>query len=133
MVNETHKCRYRNWPSVCNFFGFKVSCLKGHKRVVMVVMTVESKPLSLSAIQTEMAQTTQLSPPAVPTKRIISRAHLQTFLDSPTHADVVNFITELNESVVGVKLSDQVHESKVSATRCDTIWCLIREIDTAVI
>jgi hypothetical protein len=51
----------------------------------------------------------------IPTKRIISRAHLQSFLDSPTYADLVAFVTELNESVKGVKLTDEVIESPVRA------------------
>ena len=52
----------------------------------------------------------------VPTKRIISRAHLQSFLDSPTHQDLCDFLEELNESVVGLKLTDEIQESEVS-------WC----------
>jgi hypothetical protein len=52
-------------------------------------------------------------PSRIPTKRIISRAHLQSFLDSPTHTDLVNFLEELNESVVGLKLTDDVPESEV--------------------
>jgi serine/threonine-protein phosphatase 2A activator len=50
----------------------------------------------------------------LPTKRIISRAHLQAFLESPTHADLVNFITETNESVVGHKLTEPIEPSPVS-------------------
>lgn len=49
-----------------------------------------------------------------PNKRIISRHHLQTFLASQTHTDLVNFLTELNESVCGLKLTDEVIESEVS-------------------
>lgn len=52
--------------------------------------------------------------PTTPTKRIISRAHLQSFLDSPTHQDLVRFLEELNESVVGYKLTEEVEESEVS-------------------
>lgn len=52
--------------------------------------------------------------PTAPTKRIISRAHLQSFLDSPTHQDLVDFLEELNESVVGYKLTEEVGESEVS-------------------
>lgn len=53
------------------------------------------------------------SEPFLPTKRIISRAHLQLFLDSPTHASLVSFLEELNESVVSTKLSDSIPESRV--------------------
>lgn len=52
-----------------------------------------------------------------PTKRIISRHHLQTFLASQTHEDLVNFLTELNESVCGVKLTDEIVESEVSSVQ----------------
>ena len=52
-------------------------------------------------------------PRAAPTKRIISRAHLATFLDSPTHADLVAFLEELNESISTVKLSDSIPQSSV--------------------
>ncbi len=47
-------------------------------------------------------------------KKIISRQHLEAFLKSQTHADVVEFLEALNESAVGVKLRDQCHESDVS-------------------
>ncbi|KAI5476964.1 phosphotyrosyl phosphatase activator [Pseudohyphozyma bogoriensis] len=47
----------------------------------------------------------------LPTKRIVSRAHLDVFLSSPTHQDIVNFVTELNNSVEGVKLTDSVTPS----------------------
>ena len=49
----------------------------------------------------------------IPTKRIISRAHLDAFLSSETHADVVAFVEKLNESVVGVKLTDPLSPSAV--------------------
>ncbi|GAA5936743.1 peptidylprolyl isomerase RRD2 [Sporobolomyces koalae] len=47
----------------------------------------------------------------LPTKRIVSKAHLDAWLSSSTHADVVRFVEDLNESVVGLKLSDPVEES----------------------
>ncbi|GAA6008422.1 peptidylprolyl isomerase RRD2 [Rhodotorula paludigena] len=56
-----------------------------------------------------MAQTIQST---LPTKRIVSKAHLDAWLDSPTHADVVRFVEQLNQSVVGVKLTDTVEESQ---------------------
>lgn len=49
----------------------------------------------------------------LPTKRIISTAHLEQWLNSPAHADVVEFVDGLNESVVGVKLTDEIKESEV--------------------
>lgn len=51
---------------------------------------------------------------SLPTKRIVSKAHLDAWLSSSTHTDLVNFVEELNESVVGVKLHDEVLESDVS-------------------
>jgi len=50
----------------------------------------------------------------LPSKRIISRTHLEAFLNSTTHADLVEFITATNESVVQVKLTDPIEPSKAS-------------------
>lgn len=48
-------------------------------------------------------------------KKIVSRQHLEAFLASRTHSDVVEFVEELNESVVGVTLrSKECHQSEVS-------------------
>ncbi|GAA6032304.1 hypothetical protein JCM8097_008109 [Rhodosporidiobolus ruineniae] len=52
---------------------------------------------------------------ALPTKRIVSKAHLDAWLASPTHQAVVDFVQQLNHSVVGVKLTQDVPES--DATR----------------
>ncbi|GAA5838672.1 hypothetical protein JCM5353_006473 [Sporobolomyces roseus] len=51
---------------------------------------------------------------SLPTKRIVSKAHLDAWLSSSTHTDLVNFVEELNESVVGVKLHDEVLESDIT-------------------
>lgn len=53
-------------------------------------------------------------PFVVPTKRILSKAHLAAFQRSPAHADILGFIDTLNERVVGVKLSEQGEGSEVS-------------------
>jgi len=53
------------------------------------------------------------TPPTLPTKRIVSKAHLDVWLSSATHSDVVAFVEELNESVVGVKLTDDLPSSPV--------------------
>lgn len=47
-------------------------------------------------------------------KKIVSRAHLEAFLHSQTHADVVEFIEALNEASIGIKLRDECYESEVS-------------------
>ncbi len=60
---------------------------------------------------------------STPTKRIISRAHLQAFLESPTHTDLVNFITETNDSVVGHKLTDPLEPSPVSQDQRLVVRC----------
>lgn len=57
--------------------------------------------------------TTNTTDSPLPTKRIISRAHLQTFLESATHAHLVNFLEDLNESSIGLTLTDYVFESHV--------------------
>lgn len=51
---------------------------------------------------------------AMAEKKIISRHQLDAFINSPTHADVVGFIADLNESAVGRTLRAEVHQSPVS-------------------
>lgn len=41
-----------------------------------------------------------------PAKRILSAAHLEAFQRSETHAQVITFVTELNDALVGIKISD---------------------------
>ena len=48
-----------------------------------------------------------------PTKRILTNDHVKIFNESSTYDDLINFITTLNDSIVGVKLSDQIVESNV--------------------
>lgn len=47
-------------------------------------------------------------------KKIVSRAHLDAFLRSQTHADVVEFIEALNEASIGITLRTECFESEVS-------------------
>ncbi|KAF8881582.1 hypothetical protein BD779DRAFT_1545621, partial [Infundibulicybe gibba] len=47
-----------------------------------------------------------------PRKAILSPAQLASFQDSATHQRIISYIETLNESVVGVKLSDECTESK---------------------
>lgn len=63
---------------------------------------------------------------SLPTKRIVSKAHLDAWLSSSTHSDVVTFVEKLNESVVGVKLTDSVLESEVSYTALCRRGCIKR-------
>ncbi|KAK4701429.1 serine/threonine-protein phosphatase 2A activator, partial [Phenoliferia sp. Uapishka_3] len=65
---------------------------------------------------------------AAPTKRIVSRAHLQVFLDSPTHADLVAFLEELNESVSTIKLSDSIAQSPA----VDSLLAVLDEVEATV-
>ncbi|GAA5828888.1 hypothetical protein JCM3766R1_003854 [Sporobolomyces carnicolor] len=58
---------------------------------------------------------------SLPTKRIVSKAHLDAWLSSSTHSDVVTFVEKLNESVVGVKLTDSVLESEVTNALVDVL------------
>lgn len=60
------------------------------------------------------AETTIKPQTALPTKRIVSKAHLDAWLTSSTHSELVKFVEELNESVVGIKLRDEVVQSDVS-------------------
>lgn len=50
----------------------------------------------------------------VPRKAILSKDQLQAFQESKTHKDVISYIEKLNESVVGVKLSEACEASDVS-------------------
>ncbi|GAA5857839.1 hypothetical protein JCM8547_005999 [Rhodosporidiobolus lusitaniae] len=65
---------------------------------------------------------------AVPTKRIVSTAHLQAWLASPAHAEVVAFVESLNESVVGVKLTDNVVESEATRALVE----LLEEVEQVI-
>lgn len=47
-------------------------------------------------------------------KVIISRQHLDAFLSSPTHADVVAFIEQLNSAVIGKTLRSECYVGPVS-------------------
>lgn len=61
----------------------------------------------------------------LPTKRIISRAHLDRWIRSDTHEQVVDFIANLNSAVVGVKLTDPaVHTSEAT----DAVLSILDEI-----
>ncbi|KIK27122.1 hypothetical protein PISMIDRAFT_674962 [Pisolithus microcarpus 441] len=49
-----------------------------------------------------------------PSKRILSSLQLTAFQSSNTHNAIVTYIEDLNNSIIGVKLTDQVSVS----TRC---------------
>ncbi|GAA5973830.1 hypothetical protein JCM11641_003181 [Rhodosporidiobolus odoratus] len=71
-----------------------------------------------------------MSGSVLPTKRIVSKAHLDAWLSSSTHEEVVAFVEELNESVVGVRLTDTVSESEATKALVDIldeVEALIRE------
>ncbi|KDE06777.1 hypothetical protein MVLG_02973 [Microbotryum lychnidis-dioicae p1A1 Lamole] len=68
------------------------------------------------------------SPSSSPAKRIISRAHLQRFLDSPTHQHVIDYIQRLNEAVVDVKLTDTVQCSPA----VDALLSVLQRIENIV-
>jgi len=44
----------------------------------------------------------------IPTKHILSSDQLEDFQNSQTHANIVTFIEQLNESIIHVKLTDNV-------------------------
>lgn len=50
-----------------------------------------------------------------PTKHILSPAHLAAFKRSPTHRVIVDFIEDLNTSVVDLTLTDAGSASEVSS------------------
>lgn len=49
-----------------------------------------------------------------PVKKILSPAHLAAFQRSSTHRELLEFITDLNESIVGKKLSNAGQGTEVS-------------------
>ncbi len=49
-----------------------------------------------------------------PRKCILSKEQLEAFQNSNAHKDIISYVETLNESVVGVKLSDECTESIVS-------------------
>ncbi|OAV99692.1 hypothetical protein PTTG_00520 [Puccinia triticina 1-1 BBBD Race 1] len=54
------------------------------------------------------ATPSSLQPSSKPKKLIISNAHLQAFIESTTHAEVVEFIEDLNQSIIGLPLDHPV-------------------------
>lgn len=50
----------------------------------------------------------------VPTKHILSKAHLEAFNRSPAHDAIMGFIDALNASIVGRKLSECPQPNDVS-------------------
>jgi serine/threonine-protein phosphatase 2A activator len=48
-----------------------------------------------------------------PTKHILSPAHLAAFKRSSTHQEIIQFIDDLNTSIIGKKLSDVDKGSEV--------------------
>jgi serine/threonine-protein phosphatase 2A activator len=59
-------------------------------------------------------------------KKIISRQHLDAFLHSQTHQDVVDFLEALNDQAIGVTLRQDCFESEVCTT------CALRSVNQAL-
>lgn len=51
---------------------------------------------------------------STPRKYILSKEQLEAFQASNTHNEIISYIESLNDSVIGVKLSDECTESPVS-------------------
>lgn len=47
-------------------------------------------------------------------KKIVSRAHLDAFLASQTHDEVLQFVEAMNESSIGITLQADSYESEAS-------------------
>ena len=56
-----------------------------------------------------------------PYKAILSPADLETWKQSATHQSMVDYIAQLNTSIVGKKLTDTIPESEVSCLTC-VLW-----------
>jgi serine/threonine-protein phosphatase 2A activator len=52
----------------------------------------------------------------VPRKGILTKENLGAFQESETYVDIVNYIRTLNESILGVKLSDDCSVSPVRSS-----------------
>lgn len=63
--------------------------------------------------QAPLAPALETSTYIVPTKHILSRAHLDAFLRSPAHDQILGFVDALNDSIVGKKLSEAGEGSEV--------------------
>lgn len=59
-------------------------------------------------------------PYVVPQKYIFSKAHLEAFTRSKTHDAILGFIDELNDEIVGAKLSEAGEPSEVSSGQVST-------------
>lgn len=64
---------------------------------------------------------TTTTPYNPPRKYILSKEQLEAFQISKTYQDIISYIETLNESVVGVKLTDECDESAVSSVVCRTM------------
>jgi serine/threonine-protein phosphatase 2A activator len=65
---------------------------------------------------------------SLPEKRIISQGHLDAFLHSSTHDDILQFIESLDESCKSVKLTDACHTSPV----VEAILSILSQISSLV-
>lgn len=73
--------------------------------------------IAISHIVHSTMSTPKPSPSAsytIPTKHILSKAHLAAFQRSKTHSEIFGFIEELNEDIVGKKLTEAGQGSEVS-------------------
>lgn len=73
--------------------------------------------IAISHIVHNTMSTPKPSPSAsytIPTKHILSKAHLAAFQRSKTHSEIFGFIEELNEDIVGKKLTEAGQGSEVS-------------------
>jgi serine/threonine-protein phosphatase 2A activator len=60
----------------------------------------------------DMSDNPAASPPL--SKRILTKAHLETFQASTTHQEIVELVEDLNRSIVGIKLGQDGEKSAVS-------------------
>ncbi|KIJ16527.1 hypothetical protein PAXINDRAFT_180335 [Paxillus involutus ATCC 200175] len=63
----------------------------------------------------------------IPTKRILSNAQLEDFQNSQTHANIVTFIEQLNESVINVKLTDNIGNTGI-----ESILKVLEQVESVV-
>lgn len=51
-----------------------------------------------------------------PSKAILTPEDLEVWKRSPTHQSIVDFITQLNQSICNKKLTDDIYESEVNSS-----------------
>jgi serine/threonine-protein phosphatase 2A activator len=93
--------------------------------LLLLPKMVHNAPSPASSAKTESLGTSEGF--RAPNKRILTPDQLTTFQQSATHTDIIAFVTRLNGSIKGAKLSDKLEgeEHPVCPTRFLRVLALI--------